>query len=154
MARAVAGAGGESSPMRGVGVERGQEIAGVLAEPDASGGDRKGGGDHELEDVEEGEGAAEAGREHLAEEAVGAAGVGHHGAEFSPHQAVAQGQKRTGDPAEHGLRAAHRAEQQGQGDEGAYADHVEHVDGYGSRQGEGARELSRGVDRGSLIAKL
>ncbi len=122
----------------------------VLGEADRSAGDGERGGEDELEDEEEGEEAAEGAGIDGAEEAVGSSGFGHGGAELGPDEAVAEGERGAADPAEHSLGAAHGGEEQGQGDEGADADHVEHVDGDGAAEGEGAGELGWRVDGVSL----
>ena len=144
------GGGDEASEVPGVGGKRGGEVSGVLGEADASAGDGEGRGEDELEDEEEGEEAAEPAGIDGAKEAVGAAGFGHGGAEFSPDEAVTDGEEGPEDPAEHGLGASHGGEEEGEGDEGADADHVEHVDGDGRAEGEGAGELGCGGDEASV----
>ena len=153
-----AGSGGEPGGVRaemeqvgrGVASQRRIEPAGVLGETDASAGDGERCGDGELKDEEEGEEPAEgvaalrAGVDG-AEEVVGASGLGHGGAEFGPGEAVDEGEAGAQDPAEHCLRAAHRAEDERQRDEGADADHVEHVQGDGTAEREGAVECGCGL---------
>ncbi len=146
----------------GVRAQGGPEPGGVLGEADASGGDGERGGDGELDDEEEAEEAAEGCAAGLLsgcgagvdgpEEVVGASGFGHGGAEFGPGEAVDEGEEGAEDPAEHGLGAAHGAEDEREGDEGADADHVEHVQRDGSAEREGAVEggTGLGVDGTSL----
>lgn len=111
-----------------------------------------------MEDEKEGEEAARGAGVDGAQEAVGATGFGHGGAEFGPDEAVTEGEERAEDPAEHGLRAAHGGEEEGEGDEGADADHVEHVDGHGAGEGKRAGEMGLGLglrgDSGSLSLSI
>ena len=46
-----------------------------------------------------------------------------------------------GDPAQHGLRAAHGSHQERDGDEGPDPNHVGNVQGRGMKQTEGARQM-------------
>ena len=79
-----------------------------------------------------------------AQEVVGATRLGHGRTKFGPDKSVAEREAGAEDPAEHGLRAAHRGEDQRQRDERADADHVEHVERDRAGQAEAAREGWRG----------
>ncbi len=77
----------------------------------------------------------------LAQILIRSARTGNSGAKFCPDEPIAGCQQRAYDPAQHGLRAAHGADYQRNGDERAYADHVDHVQRCGAPQANAADQL-------------
>ena len=68
---------------------------------------------------------------------------------FRPHQAVTHGEDCAQNPSQHGLRAAHGADDQRNGDERPDADHVDHVQRGGAAQADSADQGS--ASRWSLL---
>src|SRR5882724_6515368 len=109
--------------------ERRKKIRGILRDADRAGRDGERRAERDLPDEEEGEELSPArGAIDALEILIGAAGLREGSAEFGPDETVANGEQRAEDPAKHGLRSAHRADDERQGDEGADADHVDHVE--------------------------
>ncbi len=68
-----------------------------------------------------------AGTVNFAQETIRAPRPRHRRTQFGGDQAVTGGEQRSGNPSEHGLRTAHGAHDQRNGDERPHADHVDHV---------------------------
>ncbi len=118
----------QGSPVPGRAVERGEEITEVLRHAEGPGGDLERSAEEELPDEEELEQATGAA---LAVdgvvEVVGAARAREGRRQLAPDHPVANGNDAAEHPAEHRLRAQHRAEQCGDGDERPDPHHHRHV---------------------------
>ena len=77
----------------------------------------------------------------FAQKNVGAAGLRHCRAEFGPDAAVDERERGADDPGEDALRAVHGADDEGDDDEWADADHERHVEGGGFEEAEAAFEF-------------
>ena len=69
----------------------------------------------------------------------------HGGSQFRPDQPVTDGKDRAQNPAQHGLWAAHGADDEGNSDERPHADHVDHVQRGGGAEADAADELVVGL---------
>src|SRR5579859_7427909 len=120
------------------------KITSVTRETDGGGSYRKRSLNKSLPDEQEGHQATPAaGAVGFTEEDVGAACLGHGGAEFGPDEAIERGEERAGEPGDEGLRAAHGLDDQGTDDKRTNADDLDHVEGDGFFQAEAA--LERGL---------
>ena len=117
------------------------EVSGVTRKSDGSGSNGERRLDESLPDEEERHQASPAaGAVGFAEENVGAARLGHGGAEFGPDEAVERGEESAGEPGNEGLWAAHGFDDEGTDDERADADDLDHVEGDGFLEAEAALE--------------
>src|SRR5260221_2442114 len=117
------------------------EISGIARETDGSGSDGERGLDKGLPDEEEGHQTSPAARAvGFAKEDIGAAGLGHGGAEFGPDEAIERGEKRASEPRDEGLRAAHSPDHEGNDDQRDQSEDLDHGKRYGIRHAEAALE--------------
>ena len=125
-------------------VERGPEVGSVTRQSDGAGSNRERRAEGKLPDKKKGNQSAESARAvDLAQITVRSTRPGHGRAQFRPDQPVAHGEDRAEDPAQHGLRSAHCAHDQRNGDERPHADHVDHVQ-RGSAADADAADQGRG----------
>ena len=124
-------------------VDAGPEPGEEAGESDAAGGDGERGGETELPDVEEAEPVAGAiGAVDFAEKGVRSAGSRKGRSEFSPDEAVGDGDDGAEDPCPDGEAVSGCGNDEGKGDERAHADHLEHVEEHGRAQADAALEVS------------
>ncbi len=107
--------------------QRRKQISGIQRQPDASRCNGKRCAERELPDEEKRKQFSQFGPVDFFQITIRTARARHGRTQLSPHHAVAHGEHGAENPAQHGLRARHGADDQRNGNKRADADHVNHV---------------------------
>ena len=106
-------------------MKRGNKVLGILRKTNRARSDGDGSDQDDLpEEKKAGEAAQAEWSERLQEVMIGAAGLRHRRAQFSPDHTVAKRDHGAEDPAQHRLWSAHRGQGQRDGEKGPDPDHV------------------------------